>query len=172
LNRGSVAGVMATCSTFGSLRSLRAVAARSLVRCKAGSGSPPACDTSGRREQGYRRRPLDRAQSSTLSTMRMSRTTAVLPNPHDHVEIAITLMRAFGRLHLFDMGPENGVVRRQFADAGLPPGIVQIVRVSRHPSPPQQGQLVDKRSRAARGSPPLTRLVFFSVSILSDFVSP
>lgn len=70
-------------------------------------------------------------------------------------------MRAFGRLHLFDMGPENGVVRRQFADAGIPPGIVQILRVSRHPSPPQQGQLVGKRRMAARGLPPLTRLVTF-----------
>jgi len=72
-------------------------------------------------------------------------------------------MRVFERLHLFDMGPENGVVRRQFADARLPPRIVcvQIVRVSRHPSPPQQGQLVGKRKRAARGSQPLTRLVTF-----------
>jgi hypothetical protein len=83
-------------------------------------------------------RPIRNASSPS----RLARSSSwLLPtNPHDHVEIAITLMRAFGRLHLFDMGPENGVVRRQFADARRPPGIdcVQIVRVSRHPGPPQQ----------------------------------
>ena len=70
-------------------------------------------------------------------------------------------MRVFERLHLFDMGPENGVVRRQFADAKLPPRIVcvQIVRVSRHPSPPQKVSWWVNGT--ARGSQPLTRLVTF-----------
>ena len=108
---------------------------------------------------------IHRPVRNASSPSRLARSSSWLPptNPHDHVEIAITLMRAFGRLHLFDIGPENGVVRRQFADAKLPPRIacVQIACVSRHPSPPQQGQLVGKRKRAARGSQPLTRLVTF-----------
>ena len=120
-----------------------------------------------RKQSSVRRRhggqDIHRSIRNASSPSRLARSSSwLLPtNPHDHVEIAITLMRAFGRLHLFDMGPENGVVRRQFADARLPPGIVQIVRVSRHPSPPQQGQLVGKRRRAARGSPPLTRFMTF-----------
>jgi hypothetical protein len=98
----------------------------------------------GRKQSSVRRRhggqDIHRPIRNASSPSRLARSSSwLLPtNPHDRAEIAISLMRVFERLHLFDMGPENGVVRRQFADARLPPGIVcvQIVRVLRHPNPP------------------------------------